>query len=289
MLAPETRRTACANSRARLPEGSRTELISKDIPRGRARRVLFDFDGTISLIRQGWQQVMIPMLTDLLAKAPQAGTRVECERVITDMVTRTTGAQTIYQMIEFCKEVRRCGGAPGEPLAYKQKYLDRLHERIRDRREGLRSGSVGPEQMLVRGAAELLKSLRDRGLTLYCASGTDAPFVEEEAKLLGVFDYFDGGVFGARDDYRNFSKRMLIDKIIADHRLQGDELLTFGDGFVEIEETKAVGGVAVGVASDEERREGIDDWKRARLIEAGADIIIPDFREGQALLGFLLG
>ena len=45
----------------------------------------------------------------------------------------------------------------------------------------------------------------------------------------------------------------------------------FGDGYVEIENVKAVGGVAVGVASNEKEREGIDQWKRERLIQAGAD------------------
>ena len=65
------------------------------------------------------------------------------------------------------------------------------------------------------------------------------------------------------------------------------ELVTFGDGFVEIEDTKAVGGVAVGVASDEVNRQGIDEWKRGRLIEAGADLIIPDFCDHERLVAYL--
>jgi hypothetical protein len=32
----------------------------------------------------------------------------------------------------------------------------------------------------------------------------------------------------------------------------------------------------------------LDEWKRKRLIQAGADIIIPDFEEQEALLSHLL-
>ncbi len=75
--------------------------------------------------------------------------------------------------------------------------------------------------------------------------------------------------------------------IIAEHDLHGPELVGFGDGYVEIQNVADVGGIAVGAATDEERREGIDEWKRNRLIVAGADVIIPDFREHERLLAWL--
>jgi len=82
---------------------------------------------------------------------------------------------------------------------------------------------------------------------------------------------------------------MVIERILRENRLAGPELVAFGDGFVEIEDTKAVGGIAVGVASNEATRQGIDDWKRGRLIQAGADLIIPDFREHERLTRYLFG
>ena len=42
------------------------EILRPDLPRGRFRSVLFDFDGTLSLIREGWPQVMIPMMVEVL-------------------------------------------------------------------------------------------------------------------------------------------------------------------------------------------------------------------------------
>ena len=41
------------------------EIVNPDLPRGRFRSALFDFDGTLSLIREGWPQVMIPMMTEM--------------------------------------------------------------------------------------------------------------------------------------------------------------------------------------------------------------------------------
>jgi phosphoglycolate phosphatase len=77
--------------------------------------------------------------------------------------------------------------------------------------------------------------------------------------------------------------------MVADLNLRPGELLGFGDGFVETQEVRRVAGIAVGVASDEQHRVGINDWKRQRLIEAGADLIVPDYRDLQPLLGHLLG
>jgi hypothetical protein len=80
---------------------------------------------------------------------------------------------------------------------------------------------------------------------------------------------------------------MVIQRIVAENNLSGPEFVAFGDGFVEIEDTKSVNGIAVGVATNEADREGIDEWKRNRLIQAGADLIIPDFRVTDSLLQIL--
>ncbi len=142
--------------------------------------------------------------------------------------------------------------------------------------------------MIVPGAFDILKNLAVRQFTCYLASGTDQPFVLDEAAALGVSPYFSGGIFGALDAYKQFSKAQVIQNILHTHHLQGHQLLGFGDGFVEIEEIKRVGGIAVGVASNEATRQGIDEWKRDRLVQAGADIIVPDFTEQGDLLEYLL-
>jgi len=136
----------------------------------------------------------------------------------------------------------------------------------------------------VPGTREFLKSLREHGLKLYCASGTDEVYTLEEADLLDVRQYFQGGVFGAQDDYRTFSKEILIQRMISGLECKGEELLGFGDGFVEIKNVKDVGGIAVGLATAEPECQVVDEWKRQRLVGVGADFIIPNFLAREELL-----
>lgn len=272
-----------------LPGADYIEIINPDHPRGGFRHALFDFDGTISLIRQGWQDVMIPMMVDILAALNTGETRDELHAIVREFVTRLTGKQTIYQMLELVEQVKQRGGTPKDALEYKHDYLALLWEQIKDRVAGLKEGRITPQEMSVPGALEFVAALRERGLTLYVASGTDHAYVLDEAACLGVDRYFGEHIYGALDDYKSFSKAILIERIIRDNDLHGSEFITFGDGFVEIENCKQVGGVAVGVATEEHTRQGIDEWKRNRLIDAGADLIIPDFREGEKVLAYLFG
>ncbi|GAB4475196.1 MAG: hypothetical protein Kow00124_15970 [Anaerolineae bacterium] len=266
--------------------GTQIEIINPAITRGRIRFALFDFDGTLSLIREGWQGVMIPMMVEILLQTPGAESPDEIERVVRTFVTDLTGKQTIYQMIRLAEEVARRGGQPLEPLAYKQAYHARLWERIKERIAALESGQSDPSEMLVPGSIDILEGLRARGVTCYLASGTDERYVLNEAALLGLTPYF-AGIYGAQDDYKRFSKHMVIQRILSEHGLSGPELVAFGDGYVEIEDTHRAGGIAVGVATNEAARQGIDAWKRERLILAGADLILPDFREAEAVLAYL--
>ena len=51
------------------------EVLRPDFPRGEFRAAMFDFDGTLSLIRRNWQAVMIPMMVDVLAETGTGETR----------------------------------------------------------------------------------------------------------------------------------------------------------------------------------------------------------------------
>jgi phosphoglycolate phosphatase len=242
-----------------------------------ARVVLFDFDGTLSLIRSGWIHVMVPMMVEILLDLKTGESEEELTRVVDELVWKLTGKETIYQMMAFVDAIEARGGRALAALEYKQMYLDRLWVKIAGRVEALRAGQADPEDYLVPGSRALLEQLRDRGMKMYLASGTDEIFMKEEARLLGLTQYFDGGVYGAQDDYKSFSKAILIQRILASAEFEGRDFLCFGDGYVEIEEVKNVGGVAVGVASEEPACTSVDEWKRKRLIGVGADYIVPNF------------
>lgn len=263
------------------------EILRPDFPRGQFKAVLFDFDGTLSLIRRNWQATMIPMMVDVLAETGTRETRDELHEKVEEFVMRLNGRQTIYQMMQLAEEVKARGGAPREPLEYKHQYHSLLWEHVEKRIEAVKSGALTPEEASVPGAHRLLAALRDRGLPLYLASGTDLHYVQDELRTLRMDEYFGPRVYGALDRHQDFSKAMIIQQMIREMGLAGHEVLGFGDGFVEIEEIRRVGGLAVGVASEEERREGINEWKRQRLIRAGADLIIGDYRCLDELLDVL--
>lgn len=263
------------------------EVLRSDYPRGDLRAALFDFDGTLSLLRRNWQEVMIPMMVDVLAETGTGESRAQLASRVEAFVARLTGRQTIYQMIQLAEEVRRRGGQPLDPLAYKRRYHALLWRQVEPRIAAVRSGKVPADEMIVPGARALLEVLCAEGLTLYLSSGTDLSYVRDELAVLRLDRFFGPRVSGALDDYKKFSKAMLIQRILAETRIDGSQLVGFGDGFVEVQEIKKVGGLAIGVASNEETRRGINPWKRDRLISAGADIMIGDYRQGRRLLALI--
>ena len=260
--------------------------IIKPIKSGNIKFAIFDFDGTLSLVREGWQDIMIPMMVDYLMKTNSGESEDEINEIVKKFVTDLTGKQTIYQMIQLCEEINKRAGIAKEPIYYKNDYHNRLLVKIENRLAGLRDGSIHPEEFIVPGSYKILELMKLKKVKCYLASGTDENYVIDEADLLGVSKYFEA-IYGAQDDYKNFSKRMVIQKIIEENQLKGNEVIAFGDGYVEIEEMKNVGGIAIGVATNESVREGIDEWKKSRLIAANADIIIPDFQSIEDLESIL--
>ena len=268
-------------------ENTSIEIIHEIEP-ANIQHALFDFDGTISIIRDGWQSIMVPMMVDVLLKETQTDETPEAlEQVVVEFVDNLTGKQTIYQMMQLCEEVEKRGGVPKQPLEYKDLYNSLLLPTVDERIAKLERGEIEAADLRVPMSLEFLQSLQKRGIKRYLASGTDVEFVRHEAELLGAASYFDGGIFGALREYQNFSKAMVIQGILDDFNLTGSELLVVGDGSVEIENAKAVGATAVGVNSAENNRYQMNADKRGRLLNAGADILIPDFRDGDRLLTYL--
>jgi phosphoglycolate phosphatase-like HAD superfamily hydrolase len=203
--------------------------------------------------------------------------------------------------MELAQQVSIRGGDALAADEYKAEFLRRLHEHIDHRRTAIVSGQ-SPLPFLVSGTLELLDRLHEKGIVCYLASGTDVDYVREEAALLGVDRFFaeDGQpprIYGALADYQKFSKRMVIETILAENHLDGTALVGFGDGYVEIEETLRAGGWAVAIASDETHvdveaqgsivQPQMDPWKQERLWQAGAHILTPDWQEHDVLLAYL--
>lgn len=261
------------------------EVIS--YPEHQFSHVLFDFDGTVSLLREGWQTIMHQYFVEVLMETPQAENKDTLQDIVEEFVGMLTGKQTIFQCMRLAEEVKKRGGTPLEPLEYKKEYLSRLEKLTTDRKDVLINGG-NPEPYLVPGTIELLTKLNALGLPCFLASGTDEVDVIREAKLLKIDHFFAGGIFGAKDsESTTCSKTKVVKRLIYENQLEGKNLLSFGDGYVEIELVNSIGGYAIGVASDEVNRQGIDITKRERLIKAGAHAIIPDFKDVENLMKYI--
>jgi phosphoglycolate phosphatase-like HAD superfamily hydrolase len=264
------------------------ELINPAVRRGPFRAALFDFDGTLSLIREGWPRVMVDLMLDHL-REQRLITEGEsaCAADVEGFVMALNGHPTIRQMERFAQEVAARGGTPGAPAAYLQQYLDRLMSVVRGRWEALESRRAKPAEWVVPNAHGILGSLQARGVPVLVASGTDLAHVLREVDLLELGGHVAGRVYAPKDNDAAFRKRDVIEWAVNELGIRGEELIGFGDGVVETQEVKRAGGVAVGVASREAGARGVNAAKRDTLAAAGADLVIPDYEHADELLAWL--
>jgi phosphoglycolate phosphatase len=262
------------------------EILRPDLPRGRYRAALFDFDGTLSLLREGWSTVMVDMMVETLVRTGSTEPEAELAVLVEEFVMALNGRPAIFQMARLVEEIRSRGGTPELPAAYMREYDERLLRVVGERVREIHEGRVPAERWAVPGSHGILEALRRRGLKLYLASGTHLRHVRFEADLLKLSPFFGPEINAPDGDDTTFSKRGVIERILAENEIRGEQLLTFGDGVVETEEVRQVGGTAIAVASDMEAGV-VNRWKRDRLVRAGADMVIPDYQESDALIAWL--
>ncbi|MCX5659906.1 MAG: PfkB family carbohydrate kinase [Planctomycetota bacterium] len=259
------------------------------------RHVVFDHDGTLSTLREGWERIMEPMMLRAILGPrhddADLGLYEKAQEVVRGFIDRTTGVQTLVQMRGLVELVRQFGCVPTDQVldmhAYKGLYNEALMAMVRQRIAKLERGGLQPSDFQIKNARLLLERLHAKGVKLYLASGTDQGDVEAEARAMGYAGLFEGRIFGAVGKVDVEAKKVVMDRIIEEHRLEGAAMATFGDGPVEMRETHKRGGMAIGVASDEIRGFGFNPAKRSRLIAAGADLIVPDYSQLDSLLGLL--
>jgi phosphoglycolate phosphatase-like HAD superfamily hydrolase len=256
---------------------------------------IFDHDGTISTLREGWETVMEPMMVRAILGAEYENASgalfAEVTGKVRRLIDRTTGIQTLMQMKGLVDLVRGGGFVPVSDIldehGYKKIFNDDLMKLIHRRVAKLANGELVSADFQIKNSGLLIKELHQRGIKLYLASGTDQADVIAEATAMGYADLFEGRIFGSVGDIKADAKKMVLDRIVKENNLAGHQFATFGDGPVEMRETQKVGGLCVGVASDELRRFGWNMSKRTRLIRAGASLLVPDFSQMPALLKVL--
>ncbi len=260
------------------------------------RYAIFDHDGTISTLRQGWEQVMEPMMVRAILGLKYTTTdKATYERVVhqsREFIDKTTGIQTLQQMDGLAQMVRDAGFVPESEIldahGYKRIYNDALMKLVEVRKAQHARGELGVEDFTLKNAVPLLQRLHEAGVKLFLASGTDEHDVILEAEALGYANLFEGRIYGANQDMTHDAKRMVLERILGEiGGANAAHIVTFGDGPVEIRETRKRGGLTVGIASNEVQRFGLAPEKRTRVIRAGAHLVVSDYSQLDALLTLL--
>jgi rfaE bifunctional protein kinase chain/domain len=284
-----------SHHRAKHVAGSEIEIIAGPLPILDIRHAIFDHDGTISTLREGWERIMEPMMTKAIMGTQFGAADEKLFKRVTDRVQefieRTTGVQTISQMHGLVELVHEFGLVPKDEILpaakYKGIFNEELMALVNRRLAKLAAGELSVSEFTLKGALPFLRALHGAGVRLYLASGTDEEDVRREAGCLGYADIFNGGIYGSIGQIAKDAKKIVIERILSGVDGAFDQLIVFGDGPVEIREAKRRGAVGIGVASDELRRFGVNLEKRRRLIRAGADALVPDFSQWQKLWGLL--
>ncbi|MDF1513028.1 MAG: HAD family hydrolase [Anaerolineae bacterium] len=275
---------------AMLTDLSWVQVFNPGAILGNIKHALFDFDGTLSVIRRGWENIMLPMMVEMIC-GRMCEPSHDVVQAVAAYIERSTGILTIHQMEWLVEAVHDYGftGHMKSAREYKKLYNERLLQPVRQRISQIGGNQLDQDKLMLKGARSFLQLLHDRDVKLYLASGTDHTYVLEETAVLGIQHFFEPHIYGALDDTNAYSKERIIRRIIKDNILQGEELAVIGDGPVEIRNAKTHGALALGVAADEDKRCGFETRKVQRLKDAGADLVISGFEHYNMMVAFLCG
>jgi phosphoglycolate phosphatase-like HAD superfamily hydrolase len=265
------------------------ELRPTFAPRPGITHVVFDFDGTLSWVRHGWPEIMFGVFRRHMPARP-GETDEDRHAIFSSIVFGLNGRPTIMQMQRFAEIVEERGGRKLEAEALRREFQDQLDAEIAARLAAIRGRASAPDAFVVHAARPLLERLRELGIAPIVLSSTIEHRVREEAEALNLTQYFGPHIYGSGVNPAEFSKMAVFQRLLKEEGIQGEHLLSFGDGPVEIASAKELGGLAVAVCSDEDNNGSgvMDSFKRRQLLEAGADAAIPDFRDAVALVDYLL-
>lgn len=256
------------------------ELIRAKTSHTRIKAAIFDFDGTISTLRQGWETLMEPLMLEMISPdTPPDDKLIEEVRCYID---ESTGIQTIFQMEWLVEKVKTYGVSNEihDAWWYKEKYNEKLLQMVNKRIHLIASGKKTSNDYRIAGSLEFIQKLYEKGVEIYIASGTDDVDLQNEIYIVGIGDYVHTAK-GAPYLAKNCSKEKVLEDLLAKGTasIRAEQIAVIGDGKVEIQMGHESGTVTIGTATNEINKCGINEIKRKKLITAGADIIISDFLE----------
>ena len=250
------------------------------------RAIIFDFDGTISTLRHGWEAIMENYMYEMITGNTEIINN-ELMNEIKSYIDQSMGIQTIYQM-QWLKEKATLKNKTKilDIWEYKTGYNDKLMEVVREKTKKLISKELFPKDFRIINSKEFIKDLYNLGHKLFIASGTDHDDVINEMKVLEIFEFFED-VKGAPTKKIACPKEAIVKHLMEDLNYKGNEIAIIGDGKIEIEIAVRINGKAIGMATEETYQLEVNKRKRKKLIEAGAHIIVPHFKDKEAIIQWI--
>jgi len=185
----------------------------------------------------------------------------------------------------IAEEVEKRGGKPLDPWDYKDEYNRRLMVEVQRRRSAVSDKTEAADNYIVAGSVDFLDALKNRGVAMFAASGTDEEDVREEARILGLDGYFSE-IAGAGRGTDRCSKEAVLRRLVQ----PGKNLIVVGDGKVEIALGREAGALTLGIASRDipgDTSIEMNMQKYKRLEAAGAHAITADFSNTEELLQWI--
>ncbi|MBL8993787.1 MAG: HAD family hydrolase [Spirochaetia bacterium] len=174
-----------------------TEILRPPRSGFRLRYAIFDHDGTLSVLRAGWEEHMFPVMVNAILgeEKHSPADRKETESNVRSLIEYQTGMPTLLTMEMLIPMIREAGHTPENkilsPEEYKRLYHLELDRAIHKKYESIQKGLTKPEDHMMAGAFSFMETLHKSGVKLILASGSDEADVRREADLLGFSKFFN--------------------------------------------------------------------------------------------------
>lgn len=243
--------------------------LSRPLPNlASLRLAVFDFDGTLSLLREGWATIMAQQGVELLDDTSRQ-TELELEMLM------LSGKPSITQMQRLIELAQAAGKPHPTDAELLHEFQNRLRGILDARLAAITTSPSGA--FCVPGAITYLEHLASAGIECVLVSGTQKDFVVAEAEQLNVRRFFGDQLFAPEANNSSFRKLDVIAEMMKQRQLDGSQLIGYGDGYAETVAVRELGGYVVGLATCDIGETGLHPLKQQMLTTLGAHAILPSY------------
>jgi len=228
--------------------------IVKDVKRGGFKVAVFDWDGTLSLIRAEWPRILSSLIAEIIAgRLSPEDDPVEIIRDDTKSVRaylkETAGAPTLDQIKGYLERNNHLEHLKDKDLdRLSRTWLDEYNRRLNRfvEEEVVPKAGDNPEDYRVAGALKFVKKFREQGIKCYVLSGgNEKDLNDTDVPLLGfdgLFELVLGTDGTIERELGSYDKGVGLEWIMKREGIEDPgEVVVIGDGAAEISFARKLG------------------------------------------------